>query len=84
MYPTMFTLPKCVIPLFEFSVDKQYIISYITIVFCRIHNSRVCYIFMSGGMKNERWNISEQELRRAIKMMKENKATDESGMIAEY
>ena len=36
------------------------------------------------GMKNEGWNISDQELRRAIKMMKENKATDESGMIAEY
>ena len=35
-------------------------------------------------MKNEGWNISEQELRRAIKMMKENKATDASGMIAEY
>ena len=33
---------------------------------------------------NEGWNISDQELRRAIKMMKENKATDESGMIAEY
>ena len=28
--------------------------------------------------------ISDQELMRAIKMMKENKATDESGMIAEY
>ena len=37
-----------------------------------------------GGMKNEGWNISEQELKRAIKMMTENKATDESGMIAEY
>ena len=35
------------------------------------------------GMKNEVWNISEQELRRAIKIMKENKATDESGMAAE-
>ena len=35
------------------------------------------------GMKNEGWNISDQEFRRAIKMMKENKATDESGMIAE-
>ena len=37
-----------------------------------------------GGMVNERWNISDLELRRAIKMMKENKTTDESGMIAEY
>ena len=35
-------------------------------------------------MKNEGWNISDQELRRAIKMMKENQATDESGMIADY
>ena len=39
---------------------------------------------VDGGMKNEGWNISDQELRRAIKMMKENKATDESGIIAEY
>ena len=39
---------------------------------------------VDGGMKNEGWNISEQELRRTIKMMKENKATDKSGMIAEY
>ena len=25
---------------------------------------------VDGGMKNEGWNISDQELRRAIKMMK--------------
>ena len=36
------------------------------------------------GYENEGWNISDQELRRAIKMTKGNKATDESGMIAEY
>ena len=35
------------------------------------------------GMKNEGWNVSDQELRRAIKMMKSNMATEESGMIAE-
>ena len=35
-------------------------------------------------MNNEVWNISEQELRRAIKMMNENQATDECGLIAEY
>ena len=29
---------------------------------------------VDGGMKNEVWNISEEELRRAINMMKENKA----------
>ena len=28
--------------------------------------------------------INEKEMKRAIKLMKENKATDESGMIAEY
>ena len=39
---------------------------------------------VGGGMKNEGWNISEQELKRAIRMVKENKATYESGMIAEY
>ena len=39
---------------------------------------------VDGGMENDGWNISDQELRRATKMMKENKATDESGMIAEY
>ena len=39
---------------------------------------------LDGGMKNEVWSINEQDLKRAIKLMKENKATDESGMIAEY
>ena len=43
-----------------------------------------CSLLENAGMKNEGWNISAQELRRVIKMMKENKATDESGMIAEY
>ena len=38
---------------------------------------------VDGSMKNEVWNIREQELRKAIKMMKENKATDKSGIIAE-
>ena len=36
----------------------------------------------------EMWNevryICEKELKGAIKLLKENKATDESGMIAEY
>ena len=35
-------------------------------------------------MKNEVWRINYQDLMRAIKLMKENKATDESGMLAEY
>ena len=39
---------------------------------------------VDGGMKNEVWNINDQDLKSAIKLMKENKATDESGMIAEY
>ena len=38
---------------------------------------------VDGGMNKEEWNISEQEGEQ-IKMMKEDKATDESGMIAEY
>ena len=39
---------------------------------------------MDGGIKNEGWNISNKILRREIKMMKENKATNESGMMAVY
>ena len=35
-------------------------------------------------MKNREGFINEKELKRTIKLMKENKATDESGMIAEY
>ena len=30
------------------------------------------------------WGINDQDLKRAIRLLKENKATDESGMIAEY
>ena len=37
-----------------------------------------------GGMKNREGFINEKELMRTIKLMKDNKATDESGMIAEY
>ena len=37
-----------------------------------------------GGMKNREGFINDKELKRTIKLMKENKATDESGMIAEY
>ena len=37
-----------------------------------------------GGMKNRVWYNNEKELKRAIKLMKENKATYESGMIADY
>ena len=37
---------------------------------------------VDGGMNNEVWHISEHE--RAINMMKENKATHESGMRTEY
>ena len=37
-----------------------------------------------GGMRNGVGYICEKELKRAIKLLKENKATDESGMIAEY
>ena len=36
------------------------------------------------GMKNREGFINEKELKRTIKLMKESKATDESGMIAEY
>ena len=39
---------------------------------------------VDGGMKNEVGRINDQDLKRAIKLMKVNKATDESGMIAEY
>ena len=39
---------------------------------------------VDGGMKNEVCTINEQDLKRAIKLMTVNKATDESGMIAEY
>ena len=39
---------------------------------------------VDGCMKNEVWSINDQDLKRAIKLMKENKAIDESGMIAEY
>ena len=35
-------------------------------------------------MKNEVWSINDQDLKRVIKLIKENMATDESGMIAEY
>ena len=35
-------------------------------------------------MKNREGFINEKELKKTIKLMKENKATDESGMIAEY
>ena len=35
-------------------------------------------------MQKEVWSINDQDLKRAIKLMKVNKATDESGMIAEY
>ena len=36
------------------------------------------------GIKNREGFINEKELKRTIKLMKENKATDKSGMIAEY
>ena len=39
---------------------------------------------VDGGMEKEVWSINDQDLKRAIKLMKVNKATDESGMIAEY
>ena len=39
---------------------------------------------VDGGMKNRDGFINEKELKRTIKLMKENKATDESGMVAEY
>ena len=35
-------------------------------------------------MKNREGFINEKKLKRTIKLMKDNKATDESGMIAEY
>ena len=35
-------------------------------------------------MRNSVGYICEKDLRRAIKLLKENKATNESGMIAEY
>ena len=37
-----------------------------------------------GGMKKEVWSINDQDLKRAIKLIKVNKETDESSMIAEY
>ena len=39
---------------------------------------------VDGGMKNREGFIIEKKLKRTIKLMKENKATDESGMIAEH
>ena len=39
---------------------------------------------VDGGMKKEVWSINDQDLKRAVKLMRVNKATDESGMIAEY
>ena len=39
---------------------------------------------VDGGMRNGVGYICEKELKRAIHLLKENKATDESGMIAEY
>ena len=41
-------------------------------------------MIVAGGMKNRKGFINEKELKRTIKLMKEDKATDESGMIAEY
>ena len=35
-------------------------------------------------MKKEVWSINDQDLKTAIKLIKVNKATEESGMIAEY
>ena len=39
---------------------------------------------VDGGVNNRVVFINEKELKRAIKLMKEYQATDESGMIAEY
>ena len=39
---------------------------------------------VDGGMRNGVGYICEKELKRAIKLLNENKATDKSGMIAEY
>ena len=39
---------------------------------------------VDGGMRNGVGYICEKKLKRAIKLLKENKATDESGMIAKY
>ena len=39
---------------------------------------------VGGRMKKEVWSINDQDLKRAIKLMKVSKTTDESGMIAEY
>ena len=36
---------------------------------------------VDGRMKKEVWSINDQDLKIAIKLMKMNKATDESGMI---
>ena len=38
---------------------------------------------VDGGMKNREGFINDKELKRTIKLMKENKKTDESGMVAE-
>ena len=39
---------------------------------------------VDGDMKNRAGFINEKELKRAIKLLKENNATDESDMIAKY
>ena len=41
-------------------------------------------VMVDGGMKYGGEHISMTELENAIKDMKEKKATDESGLIAEY
>ena len=38
---------------------------------------------VDGGMKNRERFINEKELKRTIKLIRENKATDDNGMIAE-
>ena len=39
---------------------------------------------VDGGMRNREGFINEKELKSTIKLIKENKVTYESGMIAEY
>ena len=47
-------------------------------------NLNIRKMMVDGGMKYGGEHISMTELENAIKDMKEKKATDESGLIAEY
>ena len=53
------------------------------VIYCGLAGNAACGVkkeLVDGGMRDELWGINNQDLKRAIKLMKENKATFESGM----